>query len=100
MKLNIENRPLTWEEKQRMDANEIKVVICYEKTTRQKFMRFDVKILNRLIRIATPEQINSQIIRFGRDKRYVDKFTFFGYIEPPVRNMFKNRRGGKIDGGK
>lgn len=91
----IENRPLTYAEKLKFDDLEQRVIFCYESETKKRFMLFDIKILKRLIRIATPEQINSQIRRFAKDWRYSKNFTFFGYIEPPVKNQFKNRRGGK-----
>lgn len=92
---DIKNRPLSYTEKMKFDELERRVIWCYESETDMKFMKFDVKTLKRLIRVATPEQINSQIRRFANDNRYSKNFTFFGYIEPPVINQFKKRRGGK-----
>lgn len=91
----IENRSLTYMEKMKFDELERRVIWCYEMETKRKFMLYDIKILKRLVRAATPEQINSQIRRFAKDWRYSKNFTFFGYIEPPVMNQFKNKRGGK-----
>lgn len=94
----IKNHPLSYAEKRKLHENELKVVLFYEKTTKRKFMRFDLILLKKLIRLATPEQINSQIKRFHYDKRYSKNFTDFFYIVQPVERMFKNRRGGKKNG--
>lgn len=89
----IKNRPLTKDEKDNLHPFEQKVVYCYEKTTKNKFMRYELISLKRLFRFATPEQINATIFRMY--KLYPQNFKNFFYIVQPVENMFKNRRGGK-----
>lgn len=95
MIIKIENRPLTYYEKMKFHENHQQVIQAYEYYTKQKFMRFDVIILEELIKFATPAQINAVIKKYSEHYRYAENFTFFGYIAPIVKNQFKNRRGGK-----
>lgn len=87
----IRNRPLTFKEKRKMHENEREVIEFYEKVTKNKFMRFDVILLKKLIKIATPKQINSIIYKMY--KQYPQNFVDFQYVVQPVERIFKNRRG-------
>lgn len=95
MKIKIENRPLTYIEKAKFHPNLAEIINAYEYYTKQKFMRFDVAYLDRIIKCATPAQIIAVIEKASKGK-YADNFTYFGYIEPLVKNQFSGRiRGGK-----
>lgn len=91
----IQDRPLSQQEKMKLHEFERKVIFYYENTTKRPFMRFELIALKKLILIATPEQINSQIKRFHYDKKYSQNFKDFYYVVQPVERMFKNKRGGK-----
>lgn len=96
--IKIKNRPLNDKEKKKLSLYEQKIIYTYEKNTKQPFMRFDLIVLKELIKVATPEQINQTIIRFAKNPKTKNNFTYFSYIEKPVRNFFKNKRGGKKSG--
>ena len=89
----VRNRPLTFQEKRKMHENEREVIEFYEKITKNTFMRFEVIYLKKLIKVATPKQINAIIYKMH--KQYPQNFTDFLYIVQPVERIFKNRRGGK-----
>jgi hypothetical protein len=87
----VEDRILSQNERRKLHPNELEVILKYESITKNKFMRFELTSLKKLIRIATPAQIIATIIRMH--KMYPQNFTDFFYIVQPVENMFKNRRG-------
>lgn len=91
--MKIVNRPISIVEKNKLNKNEIEVINTYERVTKNKFMRFDIILLKRLIIIATPAQINAIIYKMY--KMYPQNFVDFSYVVRPVEQMFKNRRGGK-----
>ena len=87
----IQNRVLTWSERNKLHENERKVISCYERVTKKKFMRFELVLVKRCIRSATPEQINAIIMQMYR--QYPQNFQDFAYVVQPVERMFKSRRG-------
>lgn len=87
----IQNRILSQLERSKLHDNENKVISCYERITKQKFMRFEMVLVKRCIRSATPEQINAIIVRMYR--QYPQNFKDFAYVVQPVERMFKSRRG-------
>lgn len=87
------DRKLTWLERKKLHPNELDVISFYEYVTKNSFQRSELVSLKKLIRVATPAQIKSQIAQLH--KRYPQNFDDFFYIVRPVENMFKNRRGGK-----
>jgi hypothetical protein len=87
----IEDRVLPKPVRQRLHPNEQKVIACYERTTKRSFMRSELILVKRLIRVATPEQINAIIYQMY--KSYAQNFVDFAYIVQPVERMFKHRRG-------
>jgi len=91
--MEIKNRRISSEEKSRLHPNEIEVIKAYEKITKHPFMRFDLILLKRLIKIATPAQIIAIIYKMH--KSYPENFKDFSYVVKPVEQMFRNRRGGK-----
>lgn len=91
--MEINNRPILIEEKKRLHPNELEVVKAYEKITKNSFMRFDLVLLKRLIKVATPAQIIAIIYKMH--KSYPENFKDFSYVVKPIEQMFKNRRGGK-----
>lgn len=91
--MQINNRPINYIERNKLSRFELEVINNYERTTKKKFMRFDIILLKRIIKIATPAQINAIIYKMH--KNYPDNFKDFSYIVKPVEQMFKNRRGGK-----
>lgn len=95
MEIKIKNRPLTYHEKLKFHENIQEIMRAYEYYTKRKFMRFDVMIIEELVKIATPAQIISVIKTYSEHYKYAENFTFFGYIAPIVRNQFRNKRGGK-----
>lgn len=95
MEIRIENRPLTYHEKMKFHENHQEVMRAYEYYTKRRFMRFDVIVLEGLIKVAAPAQIISIIKQYSEHHKYSKNFTFFGYIEPIVKNQFRNKRGGK-----
>ncbi|MFP3725698.1 hypothetical protein U8V72_10900 [Priestia filamentosa] len=95
MLIEIKNRPLSQQEKMKFHENHQQVMEAYEYYTKRQFMRFDVLILEELIKVATPAQIIAIIKKYSEHYKYAENFTFFGYIAPIVKNQFKNRRGGK-----
>lgn len=90
---DIKNRPISFQEKRKMHPYEQEVIKAYENITKRAFMRFDIVLLKRLIRIATPAQIIAIIYKM--QKTYPQNFQEFSYIVQPVEQMFKHRRGGK-----
>ena len=88
---NFENRPLNYQERQKLHPLEREVVQNYESILKRKFMKDDLLPLKRCLRAATPAQIKSMIFRFKSQKN----FTEFFYVVKPCEQMFKNKRGGK-----
>lgn len=80
----FQNRPLSEWERKKLHEEEQKVVAHYEKVTRLTFMRYDVPLLKKCIKHATPEAINQLISTFYY--RYPQNFKDFNYIVPPVVN--------------
>lgn len=91
--MDIQDRPLSQIERRKLHPNEVEVVQAYERITKNTFMRFELVLLKRLIRIATPAQIIAIIYKM--QKNYADNFVDFLYVVKPVEQIFKNRRGGK-----
>lgn len=93
----FQNRPLSDFEREKLNPNELKVLVHYEYVTQQTFMRYDIPLLKKCIKAATPEAINQLISTFY--KRYPDNFNDFNYIVKPVtQGMLKQSRGGKSNG--
>lgn len=105
MEVNIENRPLTYTEKQKFEEGERKVIWAYEKSTGLPFMRFDIIILKKLIRHGTPEQICAIIFKAAQEgkKREMNeeenKFNNFWYLyQWVVSTHLRSKLGGKKNG--
>lgn len=91
------NRPLSPFEREKLNEFELIVVKHFEKTTKLTFMRYDVPLLKKCIRSATPQAINALISKFYY--LYPQNFVDFFYIVRPVtQGMLKNSRGGKKNG--
>lgn len=88
---NFENRPLTYQEKNKLHAMEKEVVKSYESIMKRPFMKDDVLPMKRCLRAATPAQIKSMLFQFKKQPN----FTEFFYIVKPCEQMLKNKRGGK-----
>lgn len=87
----FKNRPLTDFEKKKLNEGEQKVIHHYEKVTKRIFMRYDIPLLKKCIKHATPEAINKLISRFYY--LYPQNFIDFNYIVKPVtQGMLKNSR--------
>lgn len=90
----FKNRPLTVYEREKLNEGEQKVIMHFERVTKNTFMRFDVPLLKKCIKTATPEAINALISQFYY--RYPQNFIDFNYIVRPVtQGMLKSSRGGK-----
>lgn len=87
------DRPLTQLERNKLHPNELEVIQCYERTTKNTFLRSEVILVKKLIRVATPKQINAIIFRMYN--MYPQNFKDFFYVVQPVERMMKNRRGKK-----
>lgn len=87
----LKDRPLSWDEKKKLNIHYIQVIKHYEHTTKRAFMRDELIVLKLLVEKAYPAQINQSIDRFY--KLAPDRFTSLHYIYRPVSNMFKNKRG-------
>lgn len=87
----FQNRPLSALERQKLHEEEQKVIAHYEKVTKHTFMRYDVPLLKKCIKHATPEAINQLISTFYY--RYPQNFVDFNYIVKPLtQGMLKNSR--------
>lgn len=92
----IEDRILSPAERAKLHENEKQVIACYERITKRTFMRFELILVKRCIRSATPQQINAVIVQMYQ--KYPQNFIDFAYIVQPVERMFKFRRGkGRAD---
>lgn len=93
----MKDRPLSYQEKRKMHENELAVVEFYERVTQNTFMRYEVIPLKKLIKVATPKQINAIVYKMY--KQYPQNFVDFHYVVQPVERIFKNRRGGNGSNG-
>lgn len=102
MKVSIQNRVLTYKEKQKFEEGERKVIWAYEKATGMPFMRFDIITLKKLIQHGTPEQICSIIFKASQEGKKREKvgkennFDNFWYLYKwVVSTHLRSKLGGK-----
>lgn len=102
MKVNIQNKPLTYGEKSKFTEGERKVIWAYEKSTGLPFMRFDIIILKKIVQYGTPEQICSIIFKATKEgkKREIEgkenNFNNFWYLYKWVASThLRTKLGGR-----
>lgn len=89
----FDNKPLSINEKNKLNPNYLTVINHYEKTTNRVFTQEEVVILKLLVEFTTPAAINNMISRFY--KEYPQNFTSLHYVYQPIKNMFKNKKRSK-----
>lgn len=94
-KILFPNRPFSEYERSKLSPFELEVVLSFEQTTGLVFMRYDLPLLKKCIRHATPASIIQLIKKYYRD--YPDNFTNFNYIVEPIisNGVLSKSRGEK-----
>jgi hypothetical protein len=86
----FENKPLSTNERKKLNPYYLEVVNHYEKTTKRAFTKDELVVLKLLIEITTPAAINMMISKLF--KGYPDNFKTLSYIYQPTKNFFKNKK--------
>lgn len=86
-------KPLSLNERRKLNPYYLEVINHYEKVTNQTFSTEDLITLKLLIEFAPPAAINSMISNFY--KKYPNNFLTLSYIYNPTKNFFKNKKRSK-----